>query len=74
MMIGATAWRTTQTNGKAHAMRLRSVLWMSLLLGLTGCSAAPPCNRSDMTPAYRADGLIRPRTPLPFGVSRLPRN
>jgi hypothetical protein len=52
-------WKGDELNGKAHAMRLRSVLWMSLLLGLTGCGGLPPCHRSDVTPAYDEHGVLR---------------
>lgn len=46
-------------------MRLHSILLTSLLLGLSGCAAAlPPCHRSDITPAYAADG-----TPLPDALT-----
>lgn len=41
-------------------MRLQTVLWMSLMLGLSGCAASyPPCNRADVTAAYDASGKIR---------------
>lgn len=41
-------------------MRLRTVLWMSLMLGLSGCAASyPPCNRADVTAAYDEHGNRR---------------
>ena len=41
-------------------MRLQTVLWMSLSLGLTGCAAGlPPCHRGDIQQAYDEHGVLR---------------
>jgi len=41
-------------------MRWSSIALLSWTLGLSGCTATyPPCNRTDVTPAYNADGTLR---------------
>lgn len=53
-------------------MHWRLVLLLSCLLGLTGCSTYPPCYRSDVTPAYDAEGHPLPES-LTISVSCLRR-
>lgn len=41
-------------------MRLRHILWTSLLLGLSGCAEAlPPCHKTDVQQAYDVNGALR---------------
>lgn len=52
-------------NERENMMRWLSIPLLSLMLGLSGCAATyPPCHRSDITPAYAADG-----TPLPDALT-----